>query len=47
MDQAEKLGLEVLAWTVDDPAEVKRLEALKVKRITTNRPQWLREQVQK
>ncbi|MDD4190738.1 MAG: glycerophosphodiester phosphodiesterase [Mangrovibacterium sp.] len=47
MDLAEKLGLEVLAWTVDDPAEAKRLEALKVKRITTNRPQWLREQVQK
>jgi glycerophosphoryl diester phosphodiesterase len=46
MDQAKKLGLEVLAWTVDDPAEAKRIAGLGVKGITTNRPGWLREQLQ-
>jgi glycerophosphoryl diester phosphodiesterase len=40
-------GLEVLTWTVDDPQEANRLEALGVKGITTNRPAWLKEQMNK
>ncbi len=42
---AEKLNLEVLTWTVDDPAEAKRLADLGVKGITTNRPKWLKEEM--
>ena len=45
MKRANDLGLEVLCWTVDDPQEAKRLAALGVKGITTNRPAWLREQL--
>lgn len=43
--QINKLKLELFTWTVDDPDEAKRLIALGVKGITTNRPGWLREQV--
>ena len=46
MKKAEDLGLEVYAWTVDSPEEAKRLIALEVKGITTNRPGWLRGQLQ-
>ena len=42
---AKEHNLEVLAWTVDDPAEVKRLNDLGVTKITTNRPKWLKEQM--
>ena len=45
MEHAEELGLEVYSWTVDDPEEAKRLIALEVKGITTNRPGWLREKI--
>jgi glycerophosphoryl diester phosphodiesterase len=41
--QVKGLGLELFAWTVDDPAEAKRLVALGVKGITTNRPDVIRE----
>ena len=44
MKKAESLRLEVYSWTVDDPAEARRLIALGVKGITTNRPGWLEEQ---
>jgi glycerophosphoryl diester phosphodiesterase len=47
-DQAKKLkadGLQLHVWTVDDPAIAKRWMALGVDSITTNRPQWLREQL--
>jgi len=37
----------VLAWTVDNPEEAKRLIALGVKGITTNRTAFLRSQSQK
>jgi glycerophosphoryl diester phosphodiesterase len=47
MKQATDLGLEVLCWTVDDPQQAKRLVALGVKGITTNRPAWLKEQLNK
>ncbi|MBN1845365.1 MAG: glycerophosphodiester phosphodiesterase [Sedimentisphaerales bacterium] len=36
---------ELYVWTVDDPKEAKRLIALGVKGITTNRPAWLRKQL--
>ena len=45
--EAHNLGLEVLAWTVDDPIEARRLIDLGVTKITTNRPGWLREQIEK
>lgn len=45
MDQCKKLDMEVLAWTVDDPTEAKRIADLGVLGITTNRPGWLREQL--
>ena len=45
--EAHNLGLEVLAWTVDDPNEVRRLLDLGVTKITTNRPGWMREEIGK
>jgi glycerophosphoryl diester phosphodiesterase len=42
---AKKSGLEVLAWTVDDPAEAKRLIGLGITGITTNKPDWLKSAV--
>ena len=39
------LGLELFSWTVDDPEEAKRLIAIGVKGITTNKPGWLNEQI--
>jgi glycerophosphoryl diester phosphodiesterase len=44
---AKEHNLEVLAWTVDDPTEVKRLTDLGVTKITTNRPKWLKEELAK
>ena len=46
MAWAKELKLDVVAYTVDDPKEAKRLIALGVDKITTNRPKWLKEQVQ-
>lgn len=40
-------NLDVLTWTVDDPNEAKRLTDLGVSGITTNRPKWLKEEMQK
>jgi glycerophosphoryl diester phosphodiesterase len=39
-------GMELHVWTVDDPDEARRLRDLGVQSITTNRPGWLREQLQ-
>ena len=39
-------NLKLLAWTVDDPIVARRLAAAGVDAITTNRPGWLREQLQ-
>ena len=47
MTWAKELKSEVLAWTVDDPAEAKRLISLGVTKITTNRPKWLKVEVEK
>lgn len=41
--KAKEAGIHVLAWTVDDPAEAKRLVQLGVSAITTNRPDFIRE----
>jgi glycerophosphoryl diester phosphodiesterase len=38
-------GQKLYVWTVDDPEEAKRLVKLGVDGITTNRPDWLREQL--
>jgi glycerophosphoryl diester phosphodiesterase len=37
--------LQLCTWTVDDPAVAKKLVTAGVKALTTNRPQWLREQL--
>jgi len=47
MASAKKLGLEVLSWTVDDPAEAQRLTDIGVIGITTNRPKWLKDEMNK
>jgi glycerophosphoryl diester phosphodiesterase len=38
-------GLGLYVWTVDDPAEAKRLIDAGVQGVTTNRPGWMREQL--
>ena len=38
-------GQKLYVWTVDDPEEARRLVKLGVDGITTNRPDWLREQL--
>ena len=43
MSKAKTAGLEVLAWTIDDVTEAKRLVQLGVKAITTNRPDLMLE----
>jgi glycerophosphoryl diester phosphodiesterase len=45
IEQAHRSGLEVVCWTVDDPAEARRLVDLGVTGITTNRPSWLKSNV--
>jgi glycerophosphoryl diester phosphodiesterase len=42
---AQAAGQKLYVWTVDDPAEARRLVQLGVAGITTNRPDWLREQL--
>ncbi len=44
---AKEHKMEVLAWTVDDPAEARRITQLGVTKITTNRPAWLKEELGK
>lgn len=40
-------GLELYVWTVDDPAQAKKLANAGVDGITTNRAAWLKEQLQR
>lgn len=47
VEKAKNKNLEVLAWTVDNPDEAKRLVLAGVTKITTNRPQWLRKEFEK
>jgi glycerophosphoryl diester phosphodiesterase len=46
MQQMQAADLEVYVYTVNEPAEAKRLQALGVKGITTDRPQWLKKQLE-
>jgi len=45
VDAVKASGQKLYVWTVDDPDEAKRLIKLGVSGITTNRPEWLREQI--
>ncbi|MCP4263614.1 MAG: glycerophosphodiester phosphodiesterase [Planctomycetes bacterium] len=45
-DAVKASGQKLYVWTVDDPAEAIRLKALGVAGITTNRPEWLRQQLE-
>ncbi|MBK6282023.1 MAG: glycerophosphodiester phosphodiesterase [Draconibacterium sp.] len=47
MQVAKENNMEVLSWTIDDPAEAKRLIDLGVTKLTTNRPAWLKEEIGK
>jgi len=47
MKIAKENKMEVMVWTVDDPVEAKRLTNLGVTKITTNRPDWLKEELGK
>lgn len=46
MEAVRAAGLKLYVWTVDDPEESRRLIEYGVRGITTNRPGWLREQLQ-
>ena len=47
MEHAKSYNLEVLTWTVNDPAVAKQMAELGVKGITTDRPKWLNEEMEK
>jgi glycerophosphoryl diester phosphodiesterase len=47
MEMAKELNLEVLAWTVNDPEIAVKIIDLGVKAITTDRPKWLKEEIEK
>jgi glycerophosphoryl diester phosphodiesterase len=44
--KAREAGFEVHTWTVDEPDLARQLVALGVDGITSNRPTWLKEQIQ-
>lgn len=44
---AKELNLEVLTWTVNDPEIAKQMTDLGVTAITTDRPKWLKEEMEK
>jgi len=46
VDKLKAAGLKLYVWTVDSPAKARQLAATGVDGITTNRPGWLREQIQ-
>ncbi len=47
MQMAKAHNLEVLTWTVNDPAVAREMADLGVKAITTDRPKWLKEEMDK
>ncbi len=47
MAKMKAAGLELIVWTINDPAVARRLADLGVAGITTDRPAWLREQMKK
>lgn len=46
IEKTNNAGLKLYTWTVDDPAEVKRLINLGVDGIATNRPSWIKNRLQ-
>lgn len=46
MERMNAAGLGLIVWTVNDPGVARRMVELKVAGITTDRPAWLREQIQ-
>ena len=46
IDKIKDAGLEIGIWTVDDPKEASRLIDLGVPIITTNKAEWLKQQVE-
>lgn len=46
-DKVTAAGLKLAVWTVDDPAVARAMQAAGVQSLTTNRPGWMREQLQK
>lgn len=47
MKQVHRAGLKLYVWTVNDADQARRLAAAGVDGITTDRPGWLREQLEK
>jgi len=47
IEKADKYNLEVLVWTVDNPEIAMELKQAGVVAITTNRPKWLKEEMEK
>jgi glycerophosphoryl diester phosphodiesterase len=47
LDEARRLGLKVLPWTVNDPAQMTRLVEWGVDGLITDRPDLLREVLQR
>jgi glycerophosphoryl diester phosphodiesterase len=47
VELAKRNNIEVLAWTVDDPVKAKELTDIGVTGITTNRPKWMRDEMEK
>ena len=45
--KVKEAGLEAYVWTVDDPVVAMRLKCGGIDGITTNRPQWLAEELKK
>ena len=43
---ARENKMELLAWTVDDPEEARRLTHLGITTFTTNRPDWLKQKLE-
>ncbi len=46
IDQIHDLGLKLYVWTVNSPEDAQQLSELGVDGITTDRPGWMREQLQ-
>ena len=45
MELAKKYGLDMISYTVNDPEQARRLIQLGVKQITSDRPEWLKNQL--